>query len=575
MNMKAAIRFFGRWVLAAATLILLVSGCRNSRPATHDPAFDWFRYEGKDQVFSEHEAADNQYQNPILAGFYPDPSITRVGDDYYLVNSTFSYFPGVPIFHSNDLVHWTQIGSVLERPSQLKLGGRGMSRGIFAPTIRHHKGLFYLITTRFDDGGNFIVTAQDPAGPWSDPTWLPFDGIDPSIFFDDDGKVYTVNNGVPEGGPEYEGHRAIWLQQYDPEAGKMIGERSMIVNGGTDISRKPIWIEGPHLFKVNGWYYLICAEGGTAEDHSEVVFRSRSVKGPYTSYKNNPILTQRQLDPERANPVTSTGHADFVQTQNGEWWAVFLGVRPYKDNYYNTGRETFMLPVKWKDGWPVILEGDRTVPYVHKKPDLPGQPNPGIPLNGNFTLQADFDQKELAPYWEFARTPHEKWYDLESTPGWLSIKARNESIHDTGNPSFIGRRQQHANATVSTAMKYRPTQPGDRAGLVAFQNKDYYYFLAVTRDNGRPAVKLFKKAGVEDQSPEQEIASEAITLPAGGTLFLKIEAREAQYDFYYATRKGDWQLLKGGADGTILSTKKAGGFIGTMLGMYAYTGQPE
>ena len=266
----------------------------------------------------------------MLAGFYPDPSIVRVEDDYYLVTSSFAYFPGVPIFHSRDLVHWTQIGHVLDRPSQLNLDSAGVSRGIFAPTIEYHNGTFYLLTTLVDRGGNFLVTATDPRGPWSDPVWLPeVDGIDPSIFFENDSVAWVLNNGPPIGEPLYQGHRAIWIQQFDVRNKRLTGPRSVIVNGGVDLAAKPIWIEGPHLFRKDGWYYLLCAEGGTAEQHSEVVFRAKSPRGPFVPFRGNPILTQRHLPADRPNPVTSTGHADLVETPDG-WWAVFLGVRPYE-----------------------------------------------------------------------------------------------------------------------------------------------------------------------------------------------------------------------------------------------------
>lgn len=319
-------------------------------------AFDWFEYTGRDPDLTS-PAPAGYYRNPILAGFYPDPSICRVGADYYLVNSTFAYFPGIPIFHSRDLVHWTQLGHVVTRPGQLNYDGLGVSRGIFAPSIRHHDGTFYLVCTMVDAGGNFLMTATNPAGPWSDPVWLGFDGIDPSIFFDDDGRAYIVNNGPPPETPLYQGHRAIWIQEFDPRAQKLTGPREVLVNGGVDRSKHPIWIEAPHIFKKDGWYYLICAEGGTAEDHSEVVFRSRAARGPCVAWNRNPILTQRTLDPKRPDPVTCSGHADFVATPDGAWWAVFLACRPYEGNLYNTGRESFLLPVKWTDdGWPMILE---------------------------------------------------------------------------------------------------------------------------------------------------------------------------------------------------------------------------
>jgi len=296
--------------------------------ATSNPRFEWFDYAGDDSVYKTVQAGPNDYHNPIIAGFYPDPTIIRVGSDFYAAMSSFAYFPGVPIFHSRDLVNWTQIGNILDRPSQLNVDSAGVSRGIFAPSLSYHDGTFYMITTLVDRGGNFFVTAKNPAGPWSDPVWLSeIDGIDPSFFFDDDGKTYILNNGPPVGTALYDGHRAIWMQEHDMAARKLVGPRSVIVNGGVDLAKKPIWIEAPHIFKRNGTYYLICAEGGTADQHSEVVFRSTSVHGPYVPYKGNPILTQRHLDSGRTFPVETTGHADFVDTPAGEWWAVLLGTR--------------------------------------------------------------------------------------------------------------------------------------------------------------------------------------------------------------------------------------------------------
>ena len=338
-------------------------------PAQAEPiAFDWFEYTGRDAVF-EQPLPPGSYRNPVLAGFYPDPSITRAGDSFYLVNSTFAYFPGIPVFESTDLVHWRQIGNVIDRPSQLDFDGLGISRGVFAPTIEFHDGTFYVLNTAVDSGGNFFVTASDPAGPWSDPVWLPgIDGIDPSFFFDDDGKVYLLNNGPPEREPLYDGHRAIWIQEFDPAATQPVGARKVLVDGGVDITTKPIWIEGPHIYSKDGWYYLVCAEGGTGPNHSQVVLRSRSVWGPYDPFDGNPILTQRDLPPDRPSPITNAGHADLVEAPDGSWWATFLATRTYEDIHYNTGRETFLLPVTWRDGWPVILEHGEVIPYVAPGP---------------------------------------------------------------------------------------------------------------------------------------------------------------------------------------------------------------
>lgn len=548
--------------------MLLLGACTSpeaTNPANKNPRFDWFEYVGNDAVYNQQARTDSQYYNPILTGFYPDPSIARAGDDYYLVTSSFSYFPGVPIFHSKDLVNWTQIGHVLDRPSQLNIVDQRMSRGVFAPTIRYHDGTFYMINTLVDAGGNFIVTATDPAGPWSDPILLGFDGIDPSMFFDDDGKVYVTNNGPPDYEPLYNGHRAIWIQEFDPEAQEMVGPRTVIVDGGVDLSQEPIWIEAPHIFKVDGTYYLICAEGGTGYNHSEVVFKSDNATGPYVPYENNPILTQRHLDPSRPHPITTTGHADFVQLPNGDWWAVFLGTRPYEGDFYNTGRETFLLPVRWENGWPHMLEGEATVPYVLDKPALPPQPAASIPHSGNFTIRDDFDGPELPIYWDFIRTPREVWYDFTTSPGSVTLRARPAAIDGFSQPSYIGRRQQHLTATASTAMTYRPEQPGDKAGMAAFQNDNYFYLLAVTLVDGRPVVQLEKKAG---EAPAEVIASAPVD---SETVFLKIDAEGDTYHFSYGTTPDDWTLLHGDADGKILSTQTAGGFIGAYFGLYAYT----
>lgn len=331
--------------------------------------FESFTYTGRDEIAAT-PLPDGHYRNPILAGYYPDPSICRVGDDYYLINSTFAHFPGIPIFHSRDLVNWKQLGHVIDRPTQLNYDGLGITRGIFAPAITHHDGTFYVVCTMVGAGGNFLVTAKNPAGPWSDPIWLGFDGIDPSLFFDDDGRAWLVNNGEPpDNKPLYSGHRAIWIQEFEPAANKLIGPRSIIVNGGVDLSKQPVWIEGPHLYKKDGWYYLCCAEGGTSTAHSQVILRSRAPTGPFVPWEKNPILTQRDLDGNAPNAVTCTGHADLVIGPDNNWWSVFLACRPYAPDRWATGRETFLLPVKWTDdGWPQILPPGERVPLVAKAP---------------------------------------------------------------------------------------------------------------------------------------------------------------------------------------------------------------
>src|SRR4051812_3486644 len=254
-------------------LLILAAVAASAAHAGDGVFFKWFEYTGRDPEYSQPLPAGS-FHNPILAGYYPDPSVTRVGDKYYLVNSTFTHWPGIPVHESRDLVHWKLIGHALSDPAKVSFDGLETSRGVFAPSIHFHAGTFYVINTLVDSGGNFFVTAKNPAGPWSEPVWLKeVDGIDPAFFFDDDGKAYVVNNGPPAGAPEYNGHRAIWLQEFDVAAQKLVGPRKIIVDKGADPARKPIWIEGPHLYRIQGAYYLMCAEGGTGPDHSEVVFR--------------------------------------------------------------------------------------------------------------------------------------------------------------------------------------------------------------------------------------------------------------------------------------------------------------
>ena len=560
----------GLWALLVASAACGRATVPSGPPPSSNPRFEWFAYEGNDSVYRINPADSTQYHNPIIAGFYPDPTMIRAGDDFFIANSSFAYFPGVPLFHSKDLVNWTQVGHVLDRPSQLNLDSAGVSRGIFAPSLSYHDGTYYMITTLVDRGGNFFVTATDPKGPWSDPIWLrEIDGIDPSFFFDDDGKVYILNNGPPVGAPRYDGHRAIWMQQYDMTAKTLVGPRRVIVNGGVDLSKKPIWIEAPHVFKRDGRYYLICAEGGTADQHSEVVFRSNSVWGPWVPYRGNPILTQRHLDSSRSFPVETAGHADFVETPNGEWWAVFLATRNYAKDTWNTGRETFLLPVQWKDGWPMILEGQTTVPYAHRRPNLPRQSGALVPHNGNFAYRDEFDGGTLPSHWVMLRTPREQWYDLTSAPGSLTMRARPDSLAGVGQPSALFRRQQHGTATVTAAMVYRPEKPGDRAGIVAFHRGTHYYFLGVTQVDSQPVIQLRMRAGNATPTADSVVTSAPIDLPSDGRVFLRIQAREGLYDFSYGTRENEWKDLKRDADGTILSTRVAGGFVGTMFGVVA------
>lgn len=530
-----------------------------------------------------HAQGNMEYTNPILAGFYPDPSICRAGDDYYLVNSTFAYLPGIPVFHSKDLVNWKLIGYVIDRPDQLNYDSLGVSRGIFAPAIRHHDGIFYVTCTFVDAGGNFVCTAKNPAGPWSKPVWLPqVSGIDPSLFFDTDGKAYLVHNSVPpEGKPLYQGQRTIRMCMFDQGRLRVDNHEKILVNGGTDIKEKPIWIEGPHIFNVDGYYYLICAQGGTAENHSEVVFRSKDVWGPYVSYEGNPILTQRDLNPDRKDPITCTGHADFIETQKGTWWAVFLGCRPYQPyekDYYNTGRETFLAPVTWKDGWPTIIPHGHEVAHHYPYPLPPAGVKGELHYGGNIEYTDNFDSKTLDLNWEFLRAPHEKWYSLSEKPGWLAMTLRPETASGKTNPSFLARRQQQANSSSSTAMEFTPRSENEKAGLMVFQNEVRFYYLCKSLKDGHAVVELYKS--VEDERPDdgmELVASQVLDETfAAGSLELKIESRGGSYSFLYGNTPDKWNMLKDGMDASVLSTKVAGGFVGCFYALYATSlGKPS
>jgi len=540
--------------------------------------FEYVNYTGNDPFYNENPLAEGQFYNPILSGFFPDPSITKKGNDYYLVHSTFSFFPGIPIFHSTDLVNWRQIGHVLDRPSQLMLTNQGVSHGIFAPEITYnpHNDLFYLATTFVYGGGNFIVTAKDPAGPWSDPIWTPeVPGIDPALFFDDDGRAYVLNNQDPDYPPLYEGHKAIGIQEFDVVNQRMIGPRRIARDGGHDITEKPIWLEAPQVFRLHGFYYMIAAEGGTSINHTAVVFRSKNIWGPWETFEGNPILTQRHLDPHRENPVTNAGHSNLVQDADGNWWIVFLGCRPYTPyNHFNIGRETFLMPVRWtEDKWPVVLEGDQTVPLIQNLPEgvVDRQHEEGFMKRGNFSFVENFDREKLPMEWFFLRTPMEQWYELNQDDGGVWITARPYNLRERNQPSFIGTRQRHHTMTVQTAMHYLPATETDLAGLVLFQNEAFHITLGVTLIDGQNHVILQKAERAEDQNVNKVVlASERLPARFNGVIGLKAEMNNGQLAFSYRVRnRGNWNVLMEGIDATYLSTARATGFIGTIMALYA------
>ena len=501
-------------------------------------------------------------KNPILPGFYPDPSIVKVAEDYYLVNSTFAYFPGIPILHSKDLMNWKQIGNAIDRASQMDFLGEQISRGLFAPAINYHKGIFYITCTDIDNQGNFILTAKNPAGPWSNPVVLPqVKGIDPSLFFDDEKAYIIYNSDAPNNKPLYSGHRTVKIFELDIQNLKVLGTETQLVNGGVDLSKKPVWIEGPHIYKREGYYYLLAAEGGTSVNHSQVAFRSKDVKGPYIPYDKNPILTQRGLNPDRKNPITSTGHADLVEGPDGNTYAVFLGVRPYEGDFYNTGRETFIAPVKWTNGWPVINPNFEEVQYTYPV-NFKEQKQKSLPLNGNFKQSYNFKNLFKSNFL-FLRTPDASWCkaNLKS----VTMNLLPQTCMEKGNASFIARRQQHLTFSVTVDLNFTAQAENEKAGFISFQNEYHFYYICKSIENGKDIIQVYKGNPTDKK---MDLLAQEILDKNQKNIQFKISADRNTYSLSYATSKNNWQVLKANLDAKFLSTKTAGGFVGTLYALY-------
>jgi xylan 1,4-beta-xylosidase len=480
-----------------------------------------------------------EFRNPILPGSHPDPSICRVGPDFYLVTSTFEWFPGLPVFHSRDLVHWRQLGHVLDRPEQLPLDGIRASGGLYAPTIRHHDGTYYVVCTLVDgtaEAGNFIVTAADPAGPWSAPHWLGEpDSFDPSLLFDDDGRVwFHATRPV-----DTAGHTEVWLRELDLAALKLVGPEHVLWQGAL---RDATWAEGPHLYRIGEHYHLLAAEGGTALDHAVSVARATDVTGPYEGSPRNPVLTHRHLGAD--HPIGSTGHADLVQTPDGDWWAVLLAIRPG----LNLGRETFLTPVGWADGWPVIPGVGET----ETRPRLPEHRWPAEPACDTF------EEPELRPCWNQLRTPRERFWEL--TPGRLRLRLRPETLTERACPSLIARRQQHAHFAAYTALDFTPASGNECAGLVLLQNDAFQ----LRCETSLGVARLIRRAeGTDELLAERPIA--------GGRIRIGVEAHDQAYLF-----RLDGAEFGAPADGRVLHHDPAKSFTGPYLGMYASSnGRPS
>ena len=479
------------------------------------------------------------YANPVIPGCHPDPSVCRVGDDYYLACSSFEYFPGVPIFHSRDLVNWTQIGNVLTRPSQLRMSaGTPSSGGVYAPTLRHHRGRFWLATTTIPHGGNLLVTADDPAGPWSDPIHLSgVPSIDPDLAWDDEGNCWCTVAGIDQ-------------VRIDPDTGRALSRPRRVWSGTPGVQ----FPEAPHLYRIGRLWYLLIAEGGTERGHGVSVARGPTPQGPFEPCPNNPILSHRSTD----HPVQNTGHGDLVQASDGSWWLIFLGVRPRggTPGWHVLGREIFLAPVSWVDGWPVVGPVDLVAPA----PDLPSPPT-ATPFTRD-----DFDAPTLHPRWISVRSRPPEDVSLVERPGWLTLHARGTSLDDP-TVTFVGRRQDQHDVQVRALVD----AGSGRGGLAVRLDEQHHYAVEVG------AGEVCARARIGPLS--QRLATRAVA----GPVVLRIDTLASGPGMDHPRQEPDvvrlgFETTDGvfvplaELDGRYLSTEVAGGFTGRVIGCYATSG---
>jgi xylan 1,4-beta-xylosidase len=508
-------------IILSSLAVIFLSGCRHFPEACH------------------HLEADTiTYINPVIKSFNPDPSVCRVGEDYYLVTSTFEYFPGVPVYQSRDLVHWKQVGYCLTRKSQLNLKGAGFWGGIYAPTIRYHDGIFYMITTNVGGGGNFFVTARDPSGTWSDPVWIDDSNFDPSLFFDDDGKVYYTRRS-PTG---------IVQAEIDINTGKFLSELQEITRGM--VSRDA---EGPHLYKINGWYYIMLAEGGTRALHMETIGRSRSPWGPFIPCPNNPILAQHE---GWGNIIRGPGHAEIIQAHDGSWWMIFLATRHNSyDAMSHLGRESFLVPVNWEKGWPVI-DNNNLLSLEMKARTLP--PHPWEQQK----TRDEFYNDSLDLCWIFLCNPLNDSWSLFERPGFLRLYGQKATLDSIGSPAFVGRKQTSFHFKAETMMEFNPSGENQEAGLTTYLNdKHHYDFFVAMRNRSRC---LFVRKTIGDIVCEvTKVKLEA------GSVILRIIADPEKYQFQFSTGQAKEYTTVATGLTQYLGTELANTWTGVVIAMYA------
>ena len=498
-------------LLSAVCAMALISACSQGETAT--------------------AGVETELINPVISGFSPDPSVVAVGEDYYLVNSTFHYFPGVPVYHSRDLQNWEQIGNVLDRPSQLPLEQSSATLGIYAPTIRYNDGTFYMITTNVGNWGNFMVTATDPAGPWSEPLLLEQQGIDPSLYFED-GKCYMVSN------PD----NTITLCEIDPATGATLSPGKALWRGTG--GRFP---EGPHIYKHDGWYYLLISEGGTELAHRLTVARSRKIYGPYEPNPSNPIFTHCSLAAQDSN-IQGTGHADFFQAADGSWWTVFLAYRRYAGDFHHLGRETFLAPVTWENGWPVINGGEPVAERMTVRMSaVPEKPQP---------TQIHYDFSVIGPEWMHIQHPIAENYSASG--GILTLTGNGDGFDWGGwHPTALLRRQQAADCSFGTKVTL---QGNGEAGIAVYQTHNGHAEFFVRREKGRSeAVVRIRLHSLQHEETVVPIAKASARLDV------------VSYGDHYEFLLNGKEIAR--MDSKLLSTEMAGGFTGVTVGPYCLSGK--
>lgn len=472
------------------------------------------------------------FANPIIPGFYPDPSICKASDGYYLVCSSFEYFPGIPIFFSDNLYSWKQIGYCLNSENQLDLKDAKASDGIYAPTIRYHNGLFYMITTNINLKKHILVTTKNPKEQkWSKPIYIEQEGIDPSLFFDTDNKVYLTTSG----------DQRIVQSEINAETGKKISEEKVIWLGTGN--KFP---EGPHLYKWDESYYLLISEGGTEYNHMVTVARSISPFGPFESCPHNPIVSHAG----KINEIQATGHADIVADKSGNWFMVALGIRP--NGYppvHHLGRETFLLPFKWdNNNWPVVE--DKRIPLELETDNKYLNPN-------NDSISDDFSDRELKDCWNFLRFDNLDLYTLDTENKALKLACAAADIDSTDKQAFMGIRQRHFECVFSILLEFSPEE-NEAAGICVRMNENHYYLLVREKD----CIKFIRKIGSLKATENQiKISTDNVKL--------SISADRNTYSFYIETPKDTSPKLIGKGENRYLSTEVAGGFTGVYFGIYA------